>query len=88
MVSLGHLRASLIVPAALTFLLACMPHQFKTFTSVTAEPLNKLVPEINILSSKWKKPYPGVWQCLFTESSSFSTVDSGKVTLHSRSLII
>jgi len=53
-----------------------MPHQFKTFTSVTAEPLSKLVLQINILAPERKKSYTGVWQCLFTESSSSSIVDS------------
>lgn len=76
-VLLVFLPANLIVPASLTLLLLCMVHQFKTFTSVTAEPLSKLVLEINnSCSKKEKKSYTGVWQCLFTESSSFSTVDS------------
>jgi hypothetical protein len=53
-----------------------MPHQFKTFTTMTAEPLSKLDLEINVLAPKRKKSYTGGWQYLFTKSSSFSTVDS------------
>lgn len=68
-------RANLIVPAALTFLLLCVSHQFKTFTSMTAEPLSKLVLQINILAPKRRKSCTGVWQCLFTESSLSTTVD-------------